>query len=43
MPRRYSIACSTGEACGFTDTRSCGRRYSNHSAVMIETIDADEA
>ncbi len=39
----YSIACSTGDACGFTDTRSAARRCSNQSAVMIETIEADEA
>jgi len=37
------IACSTGEACGLTDTRSWDRRCPNHSEVMIETIDADEA
>ena len=37
------MACSTGEAWGLTDTRSGARRCSNQSAVMIETIDADEA
>src|SRR3954453_18837767 len=37
------MACSTGEACGFTDTRSSGRRWLNHSSVMIDTSDADEA
>src|SRR6478735_409663 len=37
------MACSTGEACGLTDTRSSGRRWLNHSSVMIETSDADEA
>ena len=34
------IACSTGEACGFTDTRSCERKWRNQSVVMIDTIDA---
>ena len=42
-PSRWLIACSTGEACGLTDTRSSGRSAPNHSAVMIDTIDADEA
>ena len=37
------MACSTGEACGLTDTRSAGRRCLNHSDVMIVAIDADEA
>ena len=37
------MAWSTGAACGLTDTRSGDRRYSNHSAVMIDTIDADDA
>ena len=37
------MACSTGEACGLTETRSWDCRGPNHSAVMIETIDADEA
>src|SRR5690606_40418775 len=36
-------SCNTGEACGFTDTRSCGRRWLNHNAVMIDTIEADDA
>jgi hypothetical protein len=37
------IACSTGEACGLTETRSSARSASNHSAVMSETIDALDA
>ena len=37
------IACSTGDACGLTDTRSSRCSWSNHSAVMIDTIDALEA
>src|SRR5687767_14328615 len=37
------MACSTGEACGFTETRSWARRCSNQSAVMIVTIDALDA
>jgi hypothetical protein len=37
------IACSTGEACGLTDTRSGARRWAKYSAVMTSTIDADEA
>lgn len=32
-----------GEACGLTETRSWARRCSNHNAVMIETIDAEDA
>ena len=32
-----------GEACGLTDTRSGDCRGPNHSEVMIDTIDADEA
>jgi hypothetical protein len=41
-PSRYSIAWRTGEACGLTETRPGARRCSNQSAVMIETIDADD-
>src|SRR3954452_10286119 len=37
------MACSTGDACGLTDTRSSGRRWLNHSSVMIDTSDADDA
>src|SRR3954447_23465129 len=37
------MACSTGEACGFTDTRSSARNSENHSAVMRLTIDALDA
>ena len=37
------MACSTGEACGLTDTRSGASRYANHSAVISDTIDALEA
>ena len=37
------MACSTGEACGLTDTRSSARRCRNHSEVMMETIEADDA
>jgi hypothetical protein len=37
------IACSTGEACGFTDTRSSARSSENQSAVMRLTIDALDA
>jgi len=37
------IPCSTGEACGFTDTRSPGCSWSNHNEVTIDTIDAHEA
>ena len=37
------MACSTGEACGLTETRSGPRRCAKYSAVMIETIDADDA
>jgi hypothetical protein len=32
-----------GEACGFTATRSSGRSAEKYSAVMIDTIEADEA
>ena len=37
------IACSTGDACGLTDTRSGASRNANHSAVISDTIDALEA
>jgi hypothetical protein len=37
------IACSTGEACGLTDTRSSAVRRSNHNAVMIVVIEALDA
>jgi hypothetical protein len=37
------IACSTGEACGLTDTRSSAVSAPNHSAVMMLTIDALDA
>src|SRR3954470_22878159 len=43
QPRRYSIACSTGAACGLTDTRSGARRWWKDSAVMMLTSEADEA
>ena len=37
------MLCSTGEAWGLTETRSPERRCSNHSDVMIDTIEAQEA
>jgi hypothetical protein len=37
------MACRTGEACGFTDTRSSARSSENHSAVIRLTIDALDA
>ena len=37
------IACSAGEACGFTDTRSSARSSENQSAVIRLTIDALDA
>src|SRR5436190_2807498 len=37
------MACSTGEACGLTDTRSGASRCANHSAVMRLTIEALDA
>jgi hypothetical protein len=37
------IACSTGDACGLTDTRSPERRCSKYSAVINVVIDADDA
>src|SRR4051812_39055554 len=37
------MACMTGDAWGFTDTRSPGRSCSNHRAVMMEVIDALDA
>ena len=42
-PIRWLIACSTGDACGLTDTRSSRRRCRNHSSVMIVVIDALDA
>jgi hypothetical protein len=43
LPIRYCIAWKTGEACGFTATRSSGLSAEKYSAVMIDTIEADEA
>src|SRR5687768_16857688 len=37
------MACNTGDACGFTETRSPDCSCSNHSEVMMETIDAHDA
>ena len=37
------MAWKTGEACGFTATRSSGRSAWKYSAVMIETMEAQEA
>src|SRR5215212_10629524 len=37
------MACSTGEACGFTETRSSARSSENQSAVIRLTIDALDA
>src|SRR5215208_2004903 len=37
------MACSTGEACGLTDTRSSARSSENQSAVIRLTIDALDA
>src|ERR687895_1650504 len=37
------MACRTGDACGFTDTRSSARSSLNQSAVMRLTIEALEA
>src|SRR5262245_2226129 len=37
------MACRTGLACGLTDTRSGASRTPNHSAVMSETMLAEEA
>src|SRR5918999_5698300 len=37
------MACRTGDACGFTETRSSARRSPNHSAVIRLTIDALDA
>src|SRR5918998_2065699 len=37
------MACSTGDACGFTDTRSSARSSLNQSAVIRLTIDALDA
>jgi hypothetical protein len=32
-----------GEACGFTATLSSGRKAVKYRAVIIDTIDADDA
>ena len=37
------MACSTGDACGLTLTRSAPSRCANHSAVITVTSDALEA
>ena len=37
------MACSTGEACGFTETRSGASKNANHKAVMTVTIEALDA
>ena len=37
------MACSTGEAWGFTETRSWLVSSANHSATMMSTIDALDA
>ncbi len=37
------MACRTGDACGFTDTRSPALRCWKYSAVMMLTIEAEEA
>src|SRR5436853_1585270 len=37
------MAWRTGEACGFTDTRSAARRCRKYSADMMLIIDADDA
>ena len=37
------IAWKTGPACGFTATRSCGRRISKYNAAMMEITEAQEA
>ncbi len=37
------MAWNTGPACGFTATRSCGRRISKYSAAMIEMHEAQLA
>src|SRR6056297_1865474 len=42
-PVRYLIEWYTGLAWGFTATLSSPDRCPNHSAVMIDTIDADDA
>src|SRR5919204_375916 len=36
------MACSTGAACGFTDTRSDARRCRKYSADMMLIIDAPD-
>jgi hypothetical protein len=43
LPIRYCIAWKTGEACGLTATRSSGLSAEKYSAVMIDTIEADDA
>jgi hypothetical protein len=37
------IAWYTGDACGLTATLSSPPMWPNHSAVMIDTIEAHEA
>lgn len=37
------MACRTGDACGFTETRSAAVSCPNHRAVMIVVIDALDA
>ena len=37
------MAWRTGDACGFTDTRSADSSCSNHNDVMIVTSEAQEA
>ena len=37
------MAWYTGDACGFTATLSSPEMCPNQSAVMIETIEADDA
>src|SRR4051794_29506393 len=37
------MACNAGDACGLTETRSPGCSWSNHSAVMMLTMEAVEA
>jgi hypothetical protein len=43
LPIRYWIAWKIGEACGLTATRSSGLSAEKYSAVMIDTIEADDA
>ncbi len=42
-PVRYLMAWYTGDACGLTATLSSPPMWANHSAVMTDTIDADDA